>query len=330
MKKIMTFANAPIITVGASVVGKKEHEGPLGSTFDIHDDTCEFGMSTWEGSETEMQRMALQTALAKAKLTADDIDCVFAGDLMNQCTGASYGMKSFASRYFGLYGACSTFAEGLILSSMAVSCGFSALSAVVTSSHFCSAERQFRFPIEYGCQRTPTSQWTVTGSGAVIIGSNGNGPRIVDALPGRITDKGLTDVNNMGAAMAPAAIDTLNLYFTESNTSPRDYDLILTGDLGREGHSVLREFMRSDGYDIENNSNDCGMMIFSASAQDVHSGGSGCGCCATVFSSYILPRLVKKELNNILLIATGALMSPDRLKQGDSIPGIAHLVHIVS
>ena len=325
---IIKLSHAPSIISGASVVGKKEYDGPLGTDFDIHDNDSTFGMDTWEKSESEMQRLAVNTSLAKAKLSPSDIEVIFAGDLMNQCTGSAYGALGFAKPYFGIYGACSTFAEGLAIASMMLGAGYYKKCAVVTSSHFCSAERQFRFPIEYGGQRPPTAQRTVTGAGAVILSLDGAGPFICDVMPGIPIDMGISDANNMGAAMAPAAINTFKRYFDETNTSPSDYDLILTGDLGMEGHSILCEIMGTKGYDMSKNYNDCGLMIYNCKTQDVHSGGSGCGCSATVFSSLILKKLLRHELNNVLFAATGALMSPDSIKQGMSIPGIAHLIHI--
>jgi len=327
---IIRLKKSPSIISGASVVGKKESEGPLRDEFDLHDPTDRFSMNSWEKSEGEMQRLALNIALSKCNLRENDIDALFAGDLMNQCASSAYGLIDFNIPFFGIYGACSTFVEGMILGAANVSSGIFRRCAIVTSSHFCSAERQFRFPLEYGGQRPPTSQRTVTGAGAVILSERGRGPYIVDVLPGMVIDKGITDANNMGAAMAPAAIDTISKYFYQSGTSPSDYDLILTGDLGIEGHGILSDYMNSLGFDMSKNYNDCGLMIFNSKEQDVHSGASGCGCSATVFSSLILSKFKKKELNNVLFIATGALMSPDSLKQGHSIPGIAHLVHISS
>ena len=325
---VIKFAEPPSIISGAAVVGKKEHEGPMGDLFDFHDKSETFGMDTWEKSESEMQRIAVNSALFKAKASVDDIDAIYAGDLINQCTSSSYGILSFKKPYFGIYGACSTFAEGIILASMSVAAGYYNKAAVVTSSHFCSAERQFRFPIEYGGQRTPTAQRTVTGAGSVIISHDGNGPYILDVFPGRAVDKGISDVNNMGAAMAPAAIDTFMEYFEKTGKRPSDFDLILTGDLGREGHRIMCDFMSAHGYDMTKNFNDCGLLIFNCEEQDVHSGGSGCGCSASVFSSKILNDLKSGKLHNILFAATGALMSPSSLKQKLPIPAIAHLIHI--
>lgn len=311
-----------------NIVGVKEYEGPLGKYFDMHDEDDRFGEDTWEKAESEMQRLALNVTLGKKGLKFEDIGAIFAGDLLNQCTGSSYGLLGCNIPYFGIYGACSTCAEGIMLASVFTSKKVFDRCVAITSSHNCSAERQFRTPIEYGGQRTPTSQWTVTGSGAFVIG-NAEGARvkIVEAMPGRVIDKGVNDPNNMGAAMAPAATDTLDRYFKESGKNPCDFDLILTGDLGYEGSLILCELMSSQGYKNMNNHNDCGKLIFDREKQDTHAGGSGCGCAASVLSAYILPMMERGELHEVLFMATGAMMSPDSVKQGQSIPSIAHLLH---
>lgn len=327
---VIRLKNAPSIVGYAAVVGKKEYEGPIGADFDLHDETDTFGMDTWERSESEMQRIALNLALSRASLSGEDIDAIFAGDLLNQCTGSAYGMLGFSKPYFGLYGACSTFAEGTILSALTVNAGYFHRCAAVSSSHFCSAERQFRFPLEYGGQRAPTAQWTATAAGSFIIAAEGDGPYITEVLPGTIVDKGINDINNMGAAMAPAAIDTMTKYFRETGKDPDSFDLILTGDLGLEGHSIALSFMKAGGFDIERVYNDCGLLLYGADSQDVHCGGSGCGCSASVMAGHIMKRFAKSELHDVLYLATGALMSPSALQQGNTIPGIAHLVHISS
>ncbi len=319
-----------VVVSSASAVGRKEHEGPLSGCFDLHDIEEKFGMKTWEEAESQMQHLALNTALAKIKLHPSDVDVLFAGDLQNQCVGSTFGVKNYEIPYFGLFGACSTFAEGIILAALAIDNGSAKTAAVSASSHFCSAERQFRVPLEYGGQRTPTAQRTVTGAGVFILGEGGEGPRVTGLLPGIICDKGITDVSNMGAAMAPAAFDTLTRYFEAMRTGPGDYDLILTGDLGEEGHSLLIEYMGRAGYDMRKNYNDCGLLIYANSASDTHCGGSGCGCSATVMSGYIYGRMKRKEIGRMLYIATGALMSPTSSLQGKSIPSIAHLVEITS
>lgn len=328
-KGIIKLDNAPAILCAASVVGKHESEGPLGELFDFHDIDDRFGQTTWEKSEAEMQHMALNLAMAKEKIGITEIDAIFAGDLMNQCTSSTYGLLSHDAPFIGLYGACSTAAEALILAGLTVNAGYFKKTAVVTSSHNCSAERQFRFPLEYGGQRTPTSQWTVTGSGAFIVSDEDKKyPRIVEVMPGMTVDYGIKDANNMGAAMAPAAADTLIRYFTASGLEPSVFDLIVTGDLGFEGHSVVLDLMASKGFDLSKNYNDCGLLIYHRSSQDMHAGGSGCGCSAVVLAAYLLKCIREGTLHDILFVGTGALMSPLTVQQGESIPGIAHLVRI--
>ena len=317
----------PSIIGHAAAVGKKEHEGPLGDLFDYHDASDRFGQKTWELSEGEMQHIALNLALSKSKMPADSLGALFAGDLINQCTSSSYGLLDINVPFFGLYGACSTSAEGLILATLWLNSTENGSAAVVTSSHNCSAERQFRFLVEYGGIRTPTSQWTVTGAAAFILGE-GHGAYITELLPGISVDRGITDPNNMGAAMAPAAVDTLTRYFRGSGMKPDDFDAIFTGDLGFEGHSIVNEMMCAAGINISDNYRDCGLIIYDREGQDMHAGGSGCGCSASVLSAYILPKLESGEYHDILFVATGALMSPMLVLQGQSIPGIAHLVRI--
>lgn len=324
--------NKPVYIAGtAAIVGKREHEGPLGADFDMHDDSEKFGMDTWEKAESEMQRRALTLALANAGMGGKSPDAVFAGDLMNQCTSSAYGLMDFQTPYFGLYGACSTFAESLMLSALMVNAGYFNTCAAVTSSHFCTAERQFRFPLEYGGQRTPTAQRTATASGAAVVSSDSASDiKISEVLPGRIIDKGITDINNMGAAMAPAAIDTLTRYFSDTGSSPDDFDMILTGDLGREGHGIVCDIMLSEGKDLKSVYNDCGLLLYNIESQDMHAGGSGCGCSAAVIAGHIMKRMRAGELHNVLYLATGALMSPGSVFQGLSIPAIAHLVHFTA
>ena len=318
--------DAAFISTG-NAVGKKEFEGPLGDLFDMHDEDDRFGKNTWEQAESEMQRLALNIALKKASLSFDDIGAIFAGDLLNQCTGSSYGLLGCMIPYFGIYGACSTAGEGIMLASIMATHKIFDRVAAVTSSHNCSAERQFRTPIEYGGQRTPTSQWTVTGSGAFIIGDKNAGKvKIKAGMPGRVIDKGINDANNMGAAMAPAICDTFVRFFNESKTIPEDYDLIITGDLGHEGASILRDLIKIEGYTFGDNYTDCGILMFDQTKQDTHAGGSGCGCSATVLSAYVLPEMEKGNIKRTLFVASGAMMSPDSIKRGESIPAIGHLV----
>jgi len=330
MGKQVFDLNAAIVS-WASVVGKKESEGPLGDRFDLFDPSDRFGEKTWEAAESEMQRRALNTALSKCGIRDRDVDVLFAGDLLNQCVGSAYGLMDFDIPYFGLYGACSTCAEGLLLASSLVSSSFCDRAAAVTSSHYCSAERQYRFPIEYGGQRAPGAQWTVTGSGAFLLErAEGNGGRAVicRGMAGKVRERGINDANNMGAAMAPAAEDTLLRFFGATDTRPSDYDMIVTGDLGYEGGSILCDLLRADGCAIADRYTDCGMLIFDREGQDVHGGGSGCGCSAVVLAAHFLPLLESGELSRILFLSTGAMMSPDSIKQGQNIPAVAHLIQI--
>lgn len=311
----------------ANIVGKKEAEGPLGNRFDGHSEDDYFGQKTFEEAESRMQSIVFDAALEKCGLVKSDIGAIFAGDLLNQCVGSAYGLIDSNVPYFGLYGACSTSIEGIMLASVFTTHNIYSKCMAVTSSHNGAAERQYRNPLEYGGQRTPTSQWTVTGAAGFVIGGEGEGRvGIVDGMPGRVVDFGINDANNMGAAMAPAVCDTLCRYFSESGTSPSDYDYVMTGDLGYEGSGILRELMSVEGYDLYNHG-DCGKLIFSRDTQDTHAGGSGCGCAAAVLSAYILPEMERGNINDVLFIATGAMMSPDSLKQGRNIPSIAHLLH---
>jgi len=316
----------PSIRSFAAVVGKKEGEGPLRDFFDhIFIDT-KLGQDTWEKAESQLQKESLSRALEKGNLSSEEIELLFAGDLLNQCIGSSYGLREMNIPFLGLYGACSTMAESLLLAALSVDSGAVKLAAAVTSSHFCSAERQFRYPLEYGGVRPPTAQWTVTGSGAAIVSDTGSGPYIDAVTVGKICDLGVTDINNMGAAMAPAAADTLTRFFTDTQTKPADYDLILTGDLGFIGSELLYELMERNGFDIRTQHNDCGKMIFDREGQDVHAGGSGCGCGASVLCSYVLSGLRSGRMQRVLFMATGALMSTVSNQQGESIPSIAHLL----
>ncbi len=322
------FEEMPSIIGYASVAGKKESEGPLGSGFDKLIFDSYDGFDTYEQAESQFQTEAVSLALEKSGVSAQDVDYIFAGDLLNQCVGSSFGLKSFNIPYLGQYGACSTMAQGLIMAAVFVEGGAASTAMCVTSSHFCSAERQYRFPLEYGGVRTPTAQWTVTGAGSCVLKNDKKGPCVARATVGRIVDLGVKDANNMGAAMAPAAAQTIKDYFTDTNTSPKDYDLILTGDLGEVGSASLYDLLLMENIDIRNNHNDCGLMIFDRKKQDVHAGGSGCGCAGSVFCSKILNSINDGRLKNILFIATGALMSPTTSGQGSSIPSIAHLVNI--
>ena len=327
-KRTILLENKPHIISFASVVGKKEHEGPLSEEFDYYSEDSLFGEESFEKAESMLQKTAINIALDKIGITPEDIDHIFAGDLLNQCIGSSFSMRDFGIPFIGLYGACSTMALSTALASVFVESGISKKALAVTSSHFCSAERQYRYPLNYGSQRTPTAQWTVTGSGALILEQSGKGPYINAITFGEIEDLGVTDANNMGAAMAPAAASTIKHYFEDTKTAPEDYDLIFTGDLGYIGTQCLYELCEKDGIDLRCRHTDCGNIIFDREKQDVHGGGSGCGCSASVLCSYVMHRLSEGNLNNILFMSTGALMSPTSSFQGESIPGIAHLINI--
>ena len=321
----LSFLSPPSVAGFAAVVGKKEGEGPLGACFDIVEQDDTFGETSWEKAESTMQMLALQTALNKAGHPSAALDYLFAGDLLNQCIASSFAAREQNIPFLGLYGACSTMAESLALASMAVDGGFASLAAAVASSHFCSAERQYRTPLEYGGQRTPTAQWTVTGSGAVVLSQDGEGPWITHATIGRVVDKGVKDANNMGAAMAPAAYDTLTAHFADTGRRPSDYDLIVTGDLGSLGLELLQDLFHMDGVEFSN-LDDCGVRIYDAQSQDVHCGGSGCGCSAAVLTGQLLPRMREGRCRRLLFCGTGALLSPTSTMQGESIPGICHAV----
>ena len=327
-KRTILFENKPHIISYGSALGKKEHEGPLSAEFDRYITDSYFGEKTYERAESRLQKTAVQTALDKVGLKKDNIDCILAGDLLNQCIGSSFGLREFGIPFIGLYGACSTMALSTLVASLLVDSAAAKRAIAVTSSHFCSAERQYRFPLDYGSQRTPTAQWTVTGSGALILQQNGNGPYINAATIGEIEDYGITDINNMGAAMAPAAASTIMHFLKDTGTSPEDYDVIYTGDLGYVGTNLLYELLEREGIDIRCRHSDCGLIIFDRDNQDVHAGGSGCGCSASVLCSFIMHRFEDGDFKNILFLSTGALMSPTSSFQGESIPGIAHLLNI--
>jgi stage V sporulation protein AD len=319
----------PVITAWASVAGKKESEGPLATSFDITAKDTLFGQKTWEQAEKQMQKLALETLMKKAGLSRQQLGMVFSGDLLNQCIGSSFTLRNTGIPHLGLYGACSTMAESLLMSSMAVSGGFSDKVVAMTSSHFASSERQYRFPLGYGGQRTPTAQWTVTGSGAALVCSAGKGPRIDSCTAGTVTDLGIKDANNMGAAMAPAAYATIRAHLDDLHRTPDDFDLIVTGDLGQLGKEALLELSRRDGLSLGGKLTDCGTLVFDNTVQDVHAGGSGCGCSAITLCGYLLNRLNSGKLKRILFCGTGALLSPTSTQQGLPIPGVCHAVSIV-
>ncbi|MGI6623601.1 MAG: stage V sporulation protein AD [Clostridiaceae bacterium] len=318
----------PIILSGAGIVGKKEGDGPLARFFDNIIDDEYAGEKTFEAAESRILRDAYIKALEKSGKSASDISIILSGDLLNQCTAASYAFRDVDTPYLGLFGACSTMSESLAIASMLIDGGSVEYAVCAASSHFCSAERQFRFPLEYGTQRTPTSQWTVTGAGAIILGKDGQGPKITCVTPGKIMDEGIMDSNNMGAAMAPAACDTIMNHLQDTGRTIDDIDMILTGDLGKFGSEMLKDLMLRNNIDLKNKHKDCGTMIYDLETQDVDCGGSGCGCSAVVFSTYILDMFMQGTIKRLLFIATGALLSPTRIQQGETIPGIAHAVLI--
>ncbi len=322
------FDEAPYIISSASIVGTKEGEGPLGKLFDVVGADDLFGENTWEEAESTLQKEAAALAMGKAKLAKEDIRYLFAGDLLGQSIATTFGLMELNIPLFGLYGACSTAGESLSLAAMAVAAGFGEQVLAVTSSHFASAEKQFRFPLEYANQRPLSATWTVTGSGAFVVGKRKTKARITGITTGKVVDYGIKDSMNMGAAMAPAACDTIYRNLVDFGRSPQDYDKIITGDLGYVGQEILIRLLREKGFDISGQHMDCGIEIFDRETQDTHSGGSGCGCSAVTLSAYLLPKLEKGEYQRILFVPTGALLSTVSFHEGKSVPGIAHGVVI--
>ena len=320
----IAFETPPYIEESASIVGKKEGEGPLGTLFDMVEEDNLFGEKTWEEAESTMQKEACLLALGKAHLEPEKIRYLFGGDLLRQGVATSLGVEELHIPMFGLYGACSTSGEALALASMSVAAGYGERMLAVTSSHFGSAEKEFRFPLGYANQRPLSAHWTVTGSGAFIVGKSKSHVRISGVTVGKIVDYGLKDSQNMGACMAPAACDTIIQNLEDFARKEEDYARIITGDLGYVGQSILFDLMRGKGYDIKKNHMDCGMTIFDQNLQDTHAGGSGCGCAAATLSAYILPKISRGEWKKVLFVPTGALMSTVSYNEGASVPGIAH------
>lgn len=327
-KQSFRLNKPPIITAWATTAGKKESEGPLSNTFDVVESDSYFGQKTWEQAEKQMQQITLNTLLRKSGIKESDLGVVLSGDLLNQCVGSSLSLCNKNIPHLGLYGACSTMAESLVIASMIVSGGFSNNVVALTSSHFAASERQYRFPLGYGGQRTPTAQWTVTGSGAALINSQGKGPTIDACTIGTVVDLGICDANNMGAAMAPAALSTIQAHFRDLSVTADDYDLIITGDLGQLGKELLLQMAQKEGLSLGGKLTDCGTLVFDILKQDVHSGGSGCGCSAIVLCGYLLNSLRTGKLKKILFCGTGALLSPVSTQQGLSISGVCHAVAI--
>ncbi|MCL2187838.1 MAG: stage V sporulation protein AD [Defluviitaleaceae bacterium] len=322
------FASPPSITAAAAIVGPKEGEGPLRNCFDFISPDVHFGMDSWEKAESEMVRQTVHLAVKKSGIPIEEIRYMFAGDLLNQIAGSTFGMRSFGRPFFGLFGACSAIGEGMALGAMLLDGGFANHVAVNASSHYCSAEKTFRLPLELGTQRAPTAGWTVTGSGAVVLSAEGNGPYVTAATTGAITDMGITDANNMGAAMAPAAAAVLAAHFKDMQRTPGYYDAIITGDLGKIGTTLLHTLMDEEKFSIHDRHNDCGLLMYDCEAQDVHAGGSGCGCAASVFAAHLLEELRSGAIKRLLFIPTGALHSVATLQQGESMPAIAHAVAV--
>ncbi len=327
-KQTVKFENPPSIVSTYTIVGPKEGEGPLKDYFDTILEDDMWGQESFEKSEAKIQEETIKAAISEGKLSSSDIDYLLSGDLLNQIVSSTYTARQLSIPYYGLYGACSTMTGTLSLGAMLIDGGFADKIVCATSSHFSSAERQFRFPLEYGSQRNFSSQWTVTGAGASVISSEGNGPYITYATTGKIVDMGIKDVSNMGAAMAPAAIDTLITHFQDTGFTPSDYDLIYSGDLGHIGKAIVLDLMEKEGYDLTGIYSDCGVEIFDDESQDTHAGGSGCACAATVLNGYLYKELKKGSFNRILIMATGALHSTIMSDQGESIPGIAHAITI--
>ena len=327
-RQTAALAHPPSVLSFANIGGKFEGQGPLADFFDEICPDSFFGEKTWEKAESAMQKSVLRRALERADLRPEDLDRVLAGDLLNQCIGSSFGLRDFGVPFYGLYGACSTMGEGLGLAAQLIDGGFARRCAAVTSSHFCTAERQYRMPVPYGSQRSPTAQWTATAAGCTILADDGPGPYITHVTCGKIVDWGITDSANMGAAMAPAAYDTLSAFFRETGMGPEDFDLILTGDLGELGHAVVRDFFRRDGMELGPRFQDCGLLLYDRARQDMHAGGSGCGCSASVFNGYVLRGMREGRWKSVLFAPTGALLSPVSAFQGESIPGICHAVRL--
>ena len=325
----LAFDRPPALLGRAAVGGKREAQGPLGADFDKTFGDTSLGMDTWEQAEAQLQKEAVALALARAGLVPEDLDLIFAGDLLNQCISSTFGVMGYQVPFLGQYGACSTMAQALLLAALAVESGAARQAAAVTSSHFCSAERQFRLPLEYGGQRSPTAQWTATATGCAVVGLGGR-VKVRGGLVGKIVDLGVKDPANMGAAMAPAAADSIARYLRDTGTAPGDYDGIFTGDLGAVGTALLYQLLAEEGVHLQRVHDDCGLLLYDRQRQDVHAGGSGCGCSAAVLCGHLLKRMEQGELEDILFCATGALMSPTSQQQGQSIPGVCHVVHLTA
>ena len=329
-KSSVRFATPPTIVSTASIVGPKEGEGPLAQFFDEVSPDILFGQKTWEQAESEIVRSTIELAVQKASLKMSDIQYIFAGDLLNQISGSTFGVREFDNSFFGLFGACSAIGSGMSLAAMLIDGGFADYAVASASSHFCGTEKTFRFPLELGTQRPPTSSYTVTGDGAVVLSRTGNGPYVTAATTGRVLDMGVTDANCMGAAMAPAAAWVIATHLRDLGLQPQHYDVIATGDLGSVGSKLLIQLLQDDGFDISSIHTDCGMLIFDQATQEVDAGGSGCGCSAATFAGYFYNKLKKGSIQKMLFVPTGALHSVVTVQQGESIPAIAHAVAVAT
>lgn len=330
-KQTIKLENTPKIMMTSSIVGPKEMQGPLSSYFDLHIDDVFFAEKSFEKAESKMMKTCLENLIAKSSTSNEKVDYIFAGDLLNQCIASGYCIRDLNIPFFGLYGACSTFTESLILASLFVNAGYATQTIATASSHFCSAERQFRMPLEHGNQKSPTAQCTTTAAGAALVVPKDvgfTGPYVTYVTPGKIVDMGINDMTNMGAAMAPAAFNTIMTHLIDTGRNANYYDAIVTGDLGILGSEILVDLFKEEGIDLNGIHQDCGALIYDPETQDTHCGGSGCGCMGSVFSGYFFSELKSKNINKILIVATGALMSPVSSMQGETIPGIAHAVAI--
>lgn len=323
-RQTVRLENGVGIIAAASMVGQKEGEGPLGQCFDQVVQDSMFGEDSWEKAESKFIRENMKLAVKKSGLKMKDMDYLLCGDLLNQCTASTFGVLELQVPFFGLFGACSTMGESMSLGAMLIDGGFATNILAGASSHFCGAEKQFRTPLPLGTQRPLTTTWTVTGDGAVVLGRRAGCPKITEITTGKIVDMGITDANNMGAAMAPAAVDVMLAHFQETRRSPLDYDVIATGDLGAVGRALVVELMEKEGYFLDERYTDCGIEIYDKATQDTHCGGSGCACSAVTFCGYYYPKLCSGEIGRMLFIPTGALMSTVSAQQGQSIPAIAH------
>lgn len=328
--RTVKLENGPVIIATSSIVGPKEAQGPLKDYFDVKLDDDLFGEKSWEFSESKMVQTVVKNAIQKANKSISDVNYMVAGDLLNQLLSTSFAAREVSIPFLGVYGACSTMAQSLSIGAMLVDGGFADLVVSSTSSHYCTAERQFRFPLELGNQKPMTAQWTVTGAGCSLLSSKGKGPKVKYITIGKVIDEGITDANNMGAAMAPAAIDTIYAYFNDTKDDPNSFDMIATGDLGKVGMQIAIDLLKEKGLDISKVYTDCGVEIFDLKEQDVHCGGSGCGCSASVFNGYIYKMLESKKFNKVMLVSTGALLSPTSTLQKESIPSVAHAVIIAN